>query len=135
VVRVLTATGGSTLGGTTGQGFPVIVDLNRTGRSVARALTVLRLPCQPSGRAAVVPDFYRSMSITRAGRFHKSFGPSTQANPDGTSVVVSGRMTGQFNTARTKVTGTWRFSGIYHDATGAVTDSCVSPIVSWHAKQ
>jgi hypothetical protein len=134
--RAPSAVGGSTLGGTTGQGFPVIVDVNASKSRVLRVLTVVRMNCQPSGATFTTGDGFRRLTVTHAGRFHAAFGPFTQRNPDGTTTDFSGRMTGRFtNAARTKAAGTWQLSAVDHDAAGAVTDSCASPTLSWHAKQ
>jgi hypothetical protein len=40
-----------------------------------------------------------------------------------------------FNKARTKVKGTWATTMTFHDAAGAVTDTCESGTVNWTAKQ
>ena len=43
-------------------------------------------------------------------------------------------MTGRFNKARTRVSGTWTFKATFRDAAGAVVDTCDSGIVNWSAK-
>lgn len=133
--RVVAALSPSTLGGTTGQDLPVVVDVNAAKTQVVRIVTVLQLTCQPSARTVIVPDVYRRLVVTRGGRFHAAFGPLTQRNDDGTTTDFSGRMTGLFSRSHAKVGGTWRLTAVTHDAAGAVTDSCASPLVSWHAKQ
>jgi hypothetical protein len=127
------ATLGVSYGGVTAQDFPVVVDVNRRRSRVVRAVIAIRLSCA-SGGFIVVPDGYTRMSIRR-GKFSASFGPTTQRNPDGTTVDLEGSISGTFNSSRTKVSGTWAFKGTEHDAAGAVTDTCDSGNVSWSAKQ
>ena len=129
-----TATPSGTYGGVTGQGFPVIVDVSKTGRQVVRAVVAVRLTCTAGG-VATLPDSYQRLTVSKTGRFSSSFGPQTVRNPDGTTTDVQGSMSGAFNAARTKVSGKWSFKLTDHDATGAVTDTCSLASVSWTAKQ
>jgi len=129
------AAAGSTYGGVTSQGFPVIVDVTANKRLVVRVLTAVRLTCAPSGGVFTTTDGFRLLVVSRSGRFQASFGPNTQRNPDGTTTDFSGRMTARFNKARTQLTGTWSLTAVDHDAAGAVTDTCPSGALSWRAKQ
>ena len=54
---------------------------------------------------------------------------------DGTSVELEGSVAGRFTKSRASVAGTWTFKLTFHDAAGAVTDTCDSGTVSWRAKQ
>ena len=131
--RTLSAAVGNTFGGLTGQGDPVVVDMNSTRRRVARIAATIELSCT-SGDSGTVTDKYTDLSVSRRGKFKVAFGPVTQRNDDGTSTDVQVRMTGALNDAKTRVTGTWRIILTYHDAAGAVTDTCDSTLVSWKAK-
>ena len=129
-----TATPRGTYGGVTGQGFPVIVDVSRTGRLVVRVLVAVRLSCT-SGSVATLPDAYQRLTLSKTGHFRASFGPQTERRSDGTTSDFQGSMTGAFNAARTKVSGKWSLTFTDHDGTGAVTDTCSLANVSWSAEQ
>ena len=130
--RTLSAAVGNTFGGLTEQGNPVVVDLSSTRRKVVRAVVSIDAECT-SGLSAFT-DRYGDLSVNRFGRFRRSFGPVTEANGDGTTTEYSGRIAGQLNDARTRITGVWRLVAVDRDAAGAVTDSCDSGLVSWKAK-
>lgn len=121
-------------GGLTAQDFPVTVETSRNQRKVARAVIAISLDCT-SGGIIVVPDAYKAMTVSKKRKFSASFGPITQRFDDGTSRDYEGSMSGSFNKARTKVTGTWSFMGTDRDAAGTITDTCASGSVSWSAKQ
>ena len=123
----------STYGGTTAQGFPVVVDLSATGRQVVRAVAGIRMTCT-SGGVFTLPDSYVRVSVSKTGRFRAAFGPLTDRNSDGTTTDFQGSMTGAFNAARSKVSGKWSLTATLHDATGAMTDTCTMS-TSWTAKQ
>ena len=120
-------------GGTTSQDFPVLIETTRNGSKVTAARIGIRATCT-SGGAATVPDGYRNMPVKRR-KFSASFGPTTQRNADGTTTDFQGSITGTFNRARTKVTGTWTFRATEHDASGAVTDTCDSAKVNFSARR
>jgi hypothetical protein len=128
------AAAGVSYGGLTSQGFPVIVEVNKTRRKIVRTIIAIRLTCTAGG-FVIIPDSYGRLSVTKTGKFNSSFGPVTQRNDDGTTTDLEGSVRGAFNTLRTKVSGKWSFKGTDHDASGAVTDTCDSGSVSWSAKQ
>lgn len=127
------ASTGSTYGGTTGQSFPVIVQLSKTGKEVTKSVIALRLTCT-SGGVFTVPDGYLKMPISKTGKFSAAFGPTTSTTTDGTKFDVQGKMSGALNKARTSITGMWQLTITNHDATGAVTDTCTAT-VHWTARQ
>ena len=129
----LTAATGSVFGGVTSQGWPVVIELNKTRSQIVRATVGLRLTCT-SGAIASVPDNYSKVPLKR-GRFSSSFGPATQRNPDGTTTDFEGSVTGTMNKARTRMSGKWEYKGTDHDNSGAITDTCDSGSISWSAKQ
>lgn len=126
--------GGTVYGGSTAQGFPVVIATSKNGRKVVKASIAIRLSCT-SGAAPTVPDAYVQMAISKKRKFSASFGPETNRNSDGTTTDFEGTISGAFNRARTTVSGKWTFKGTDHDASGAVTDTCDSGSVSWKAKQ
>lgn len=121
-------------GGFTPQGFPVVIELSKDRRRVVRAAIALRMPCTAGG-AAVQPDDYRDLRVSRTGKFRVSFGPVTFRNDDGTTTDWQGKAIGVLNDAKTKLAGTWQLKLVDHDAAGAVTDTCDSGTVAWRAKQ
>jgi hypothetical protein len=131
--RTLSAAVGNTFGGLSAQGQPVIVDTNSTRRKVGRTVLTLELTCT-SGDAFWFTDKYFDLPVSRSGRFRTTFGPVTDRNPDGTTSDYQGRIAGQLNDAKTRMTGVWRIIVTDHDTAGAVTDTCDSGLVSWKAK-
>jgi hypothetical protein len=129
------AAAGSTYGGTTSQGLPVIADVTANGRQLVRVLAAVRATCTPSNTAYISPVWFRRVTVSKRGRFAASFGPEIQRNADGTTSDYTGRVTGRFNKARTQLSGTWRLTSVDHDTAGAVTDTCDSTVVTWRAKQ
>lgn len=131
---VAAASPGAVYGGVTPQDFPVVIQMSKDRRHVVRAAIALEMPCT-SGGFIVLPDIYRDLSVSKAGKFRISFGPVTQRNDDGTTSDYSGKTVGALNAARTKVSGSWQFKVVDHDPAGGVTDTCDSGTVSWTAKQ
>jgi hypothetical protein len=124
---------GTVLGGETSQGWPVVVQLNKAGSQVVRALAGMHLTCT-SGSVVNLPDHWSKLTVSRSGKFASTFGPTTQRNQDGTTTDFQGAITGKLNKARTTASGTWQFKGTDHDTAGAVTDTCDSGTVRWSAK-
>ena len=124
---------GVVFGGLTSQSTPIVLETSKTGRQVVRAVVGLRLSCASGG---IDREFDGYVKLTVKNRkFGASFGPVVQRNDDGTTIDAEGSIAGSFNRARTKATGTWRLKLTFHDAAGAVTDTCDSGSVSWSAKQ
>ena len=131
--RAVAAAAGVVYGGQTAQGLPVVLETSRNGRKV-KALAAIRLSCT-SGSGGTLPDSWAPMTVSKARKFGLSFGPETQRNSDGTTSDFEGSISGAFNKARTKASGTWSLKMTVHDASGAVADTCDSGSVSWSAKQ
>jgi hypothetical protein len=125
---------GNTYGGVTSQGFPVFVTMNATRRQVVREIAAVDANCT-SGAGLTTPDKFTKVPVTKGGRFRVVYGPYTVRNDDGTTTDYQGRMTGVLNDAKTKIAGTWRLIAVYHDLTGAVSDTCDSGLLTWSAKQ
>ena len=131
--RTLSAAVGNTFGGLSAQGQSLFVDMNGTRRKVVRSALTLELTCT-SGDEFWFKDKYFDLPVSRRGSFRTSFGPVTERNADGTTSDYQGRIAGQLNDTKTKLTGVWRITVTDHDATGALTDTCDSGAVSWKAK-
>jgi hypothetical protein len=124
---------GTVLGGQTSQGWPIVVELGKSGRQVTTMSAGMHLTCT-SGDVVNLPDGYKKLTVSSSGKFGTSFGPMTQRMDDGTTVDFEGNLTGKLNKARTKASGKWQFKATNHDTAGAVTDTCDSGSVSWSAK-
>lgn len=133
-VLATSTTVGNTYGGITSQGLPVVVDMKANRRLIVRAAVVVELTCT-SGTPGMSPDKFTRVPVSRSGKFNVSFGPATQRNDDGTTTDWQGSMKGALNSAKTRIVGTWVLAGVFHDAAGAVTDTCESGSVRWTAKQ
>jgi hypothetical protein len=125
---------GNTYGGVTSKGFPVIVTMNATRRQVVRAIAAVEADCT-SEATLNTPDKFTKLAVSKSGKFKVVYGPYTVRNDDGTTTDYQGRMTGALNDAKTKIVGTWRVIAVYHDAAGAVTDTCDSGLLTWSARQ
>jgi len=112
----------------------VVIETSKNGRKVADAVIAISLNCT-SGASATLPDDYAALKVSKKRKFTASFGPVTNRNDDGTTTDFQGSLSGKFNKSRTKVSGTWSFKAVDHAASGAVTDTCDSGTVNWHAKQ
>ena len=121
------------LGGSTSDGWPVFIEINKSGKKIIQASAGLSLNCT-SGGLVSLPDSYNKLRISKKGKFGVTFGPATSTNPDGTKTVFEGSMSGKANKARTKASGKWQFKATDFAATGAVSDTCDSGTVSWKAK-
>jgi hypothetical protein len=101
---------------------------------VVRALAAVDLKCTAGG-TWTLPDEFVQLPVSRRGKFRIAYGPITQRNDDGTTTDFQGKVTGALNSTRTRITGTWRLVATDRDATGAVTDTCDSGLLTWSAKQ
>jgi len=128
------AAAGLVYGGQTSQGWPVVIEVRKDRRQVARAITALHVECAQGGFINI-PDAYIRLPVNKKRQFRSSFGPDTERNPDGTTADLSGSIRGTFNRARSKVSGTWQFRITDYDASGATTGTCDSGLVRWSAKQ
>jgi hypothetical protein len=128
------AAAGTAYGGVTPQGWPVALEMNKSGKQIVRATIGLRLNCT-SGGFTNQSDQYKKITLNKQRKFKVSFGPDITRNPDGSTFDYQGSASGKLNAARTKFSGTWQLKLTEHDVTGAVTDTCDSGPVSWTAKQ
>jgi len=114
-------------------GFPVVIEVTKNRRKIVRASIAIRLYCSAGG-FYTVPDDYTKLSVNKKGKFGVAYGPETVRNDDGTTSDYAGSISGSFNAAHTKVSGTWQAKETDYDGAGAVTDTCDSGTVSWSAK-
>lgn len=139
-------TQGVVYGGVTGvvggglQGYPVVIELNKTGTKVLKANIVLDLACAVPPNATGLGDSYKNLAIRR-GSFKAGFGPQrVPADPvAGTGALdISGSIAGRVNSARTKIIGTWSLKFVAYnpaDPTATqVSDTCDSGAVKFTAK-
>jgi hypothetical protein len=127
------AAAGVVYGGHAKDGFPVVIEVSKNRHQIVRASIAIRLQCSAGG-FFTVPDSYVKLPVNKKGKFGVAYGPETVRNDDGTTTDFQGSISGAFNAARTKVSGTWQTKMTDHDGTGAVTDTCDSGTVSWSAK-
>ncbi len=127
-------------GTVTKQGYPVTIELSKTGKKVVKAAIGLELQCgQPPN--ITLPDAFTNMKISKTGKFADAL-PTTRVPADPSiglpAVDVSASMKGALNKAKTRIKGTWtRKVVIYEpsDPTGvAIQDSCETT-VSFTARQ
>ena len=131
--RTSAPSAGVVYAGVTPQGFPVMVELSKSGRQVVRAVVGLALTCT-SGGSIGLPDGWSRLTV-RKRAFSQTFGPESQALPDGSTLEVQGAVSGNVNSSRTRIAGQWSLKLTVRDVAGTVTDTCDSGTVSWTAKQ
>jgi hypothetical protein len=131
--RISAPSAGVVYAGVTPQGFPVMVEVNKSGRQVVRAAAGINVTCV-SGLSFALPAGWSKLTI-RQRAFNGSFGPETETNPDGTTLEVEEAVNGKFNSSRSRVSGRWSLKITSRDAAGTVLDTCDSGSVSWTAKQ
>ncbi len=138
------ATLGTVFGGVTAQDFPVVIQLNKTGRQLVRATIGLDLKCQMPPDITIPDDVTPPKGGTipiKAGKFTAEQ-PPTVVDADPVNGVpkleVSAKLTGRVNKARTQIKGTWQRKVVIYspaDPTGAtVLDTCDTGVLSYTAK-
>jgi hypothetical protein len=75
------------------------------------------------------------MTLERVASRARASAPRRCATTTGRPVELEGSVAGRFSKSRASVAGTWTFKLTFHDAAGAVTDTCDSGTVNWRAKQ
>lgn len=116
------ARGVHVLGGLTSQGFPVLVEVSRSGRQVKRIVAGLRMHCGQDGRITE-PERWLRLPVSRRGAFRASYRDSF--SDQGAQVTVSDSLVGKVNARRTAVSATWRLTMVVREPNGTV-DSCDS---------
>ncbi|MBA3748533.1 MAG: hypothetical protein H0W96_13725 [Solirubrobacterales bacterium] len=123
-------------------GYPVVIELSKTGRKVVKATMGLELKCTMPGDVTV-PDTFKNLPVSKTGKFAFSYGPEEFPATDPASGVSKyqafGSITGTVNKAKTRIVGTWSAKVVAYaasDPTGAtVLDTCDSGTLSYRAKQ
>jgi hypothetical protein len=128
------AAAGLVYGGLTSQGWPVVIEVSKNRRRVARATAALHLTCT-DGASGSLTDSYGRLLVNKRRKFSARFGPTHVRQDDGTISDFAGSISGTFNRARTRVSGKWRLQITDHDSSGAVIHECGSGSVRWSAKQ
>jgi hypothetical protein len=123
--------GGVVYGGTTSNGWPVIVEVTRDGRMVKRVLGAMSADCT-QGETLIFPSSWRGLRISRGGAIRASFRDSDVV--DGTEVTYDESFTAKFNRSRTRLTGKWRASTTFRMPDGTV-DFCDTGSLRFAARQ
>ena len=72
-------------GGVTATGYPVVIQLSKTGRKVVKATIGLELKCQTPGDITL-PDSFKNIPVSKAGKFSHTYGPEEIAADPATGV-------------------------------------------------
>src|SRR5262249_34365808 len=120
----LSPRGAVALGGFTSQGWPIVLELGRGGKSVNVAATGLDMSCT-SGDQFSIEDGWQLLDVAKNGRVHVS----EQIPPgQGQAASLTGgshSLTGRFDRHRSMFRGTWRLQLNFKAADGT-TDQCQS---------
>lgn len=125
---------GVVFGGRTAQSWPIAIEVSKDLRQVVRADVGLHLQCTSGGFSNQF-DNYRKLPLSSTGSFTASFSQNGVDVGNGIKADFAGSMKGKLNARRTSGAGTWSLRFVVHDATGAVTDTCDSGLVTWKVKQ
>ena len=132
---------GLVYGGVTAAGYPVVIELSKTGRKVVNATMGIELKCVTPGDLTL-PDSFKNLPVSKAGKFSHTYGPEEAPGDAATGVSkfqISGAITGTVNKAKTRVKGTWNLKIVAFsaaDPTGAtILDTCDSGVVNYKAEQ
>jgi len=127
-------------GGVAAQGYPVVIQLSKTGKKVVTATIGIEMKCSTPGDLTV-PDTFKNLTVSSTGKFSAKYGPAEVPADPATGVskiIVSGFITGTVNRAKTSIKGTWNAKLVAinaADPTGAtVLDTCDSGSVNYTAK-
>lgn len=132
---------GTVFGGVTAQGYPVVVELSKTGRKVVRADIGMDLKCQTPGDITI-PDSIEDVRVSSTGRF-RAEQPVTRIPADPAAGLafaldVSARLSGRVNKARTRITGTWQRKIVLYDPSdptgAAIADTCDTGVLRFTLK-
>lgn len=121
-------------GDVTSQGYPVVVELSKSGKKVVRAAIGLELVCQMPPDITL-SDAFTNMKIAKSGRFADAL-PVTHVAADPSidlpAIDVSASISGRVNAARTTIKGTWTRKVVLFDPadpTGnTVQDTCATTV-------
>jgi len=128
-------------GAVTSQGYPVVVELSKTGRKVVNATIGLEVKCQMPPDITL-PDTFTNMTISKTGKF-KGVVPLTRLPADPATgqpaIDVTASVSARVNKARTRITGTWQRRIVIYDLTDPtgvkVFDTCDTGPLRFTAKQ
>jgi hypothetical protein len=124
-------------GGVTSAFAPVVIEVSRDGREVVQAAMAVPAQCQASTQSGnptlFLPAHYTHLPIGATGTFQE--GGETTTSEAGNTMTITEHLSGQFNRARTSVSGTWSLAFVIHDASGGTVAQCDSGAVSFAAIQ
>jgi hypothetical protein len=119
-------------GAFTSQEWPLLLEVN-TGRSViTRVQIVLNEQCTSGHTNYGIGSGDKGVPIKRTGSFSDSYTAGPLALPEGATVSYSDQISGTFNKARTRITGTWHEATTFAFSNGT-TDTCDSGKVPFTA--
>jgi hypothetical protein len=122
---------GTILGGFTSQGWPVVLELARGGKSVILGAAGLDVTCT-SGDQFPVEDGWQLLTVAQNGRVNASEQIPAQQGQGTTLTGGSHSLKGRFNRHRSTFRGTWQMQLNFKNADGS-TDSCQSGPVTFSA--
>jgi hypothetical protein len=96
---------GLPFGGLLSNRWPVLFQVSRDGRQIVRAVGAIELRCSQGG-SFTEPDRWSNVPLTRRGTFRARYRDTFQDGGD--RVEVEDSLRGTVNSARTRITGTWR---------------------------
>ena len=108
-------------GGLTSNGWPVFAEVARNGRVIKRIVGTMAADCTQGG-SDVFPSTWRNVRVSRNGTFTATY-EDTDPLDNGGEIVMSERLTGKLNRARTRISATWRASTTFRSPHGTV-DTC-----------
>jgi hypothetical protein len=124
---------GVMFGALTARNNPLVIQVSRDRHEVVRAAITFAEKCTQGGNLGT--DFYSHVPIHANGHASSSYSNFRYDNPDGTYFIDAGSLRVVMNRRQTRMTGTARFSWTYHEASGALKDTCDSGVVHVDAKQ
>jgi hypothetical protein len=128
------APAGLFFGGVTPQSWPIVLELDRRARRVARIVTGLDMTCTSRENFSTT-DGFTGLPISSRGRFRMTYGPQ-RIDAGGTPAEIQGSITGRRSRSRSSFKGTWTYRVTFYDAAGTTAvDTCESGLVSWRARQ
>jgi hypothetical protein len=119
-------------GAPTSQEWPLLLEVNTARSVITRAQVVLNEQCQSGHTAYGIGSGDKGIAIKRTGSFSDSYTAGPLALPEGATVTYSDQISGTFNKARTRITGTWHEASTFTMSNGT-TDTCDSGKVAFTA--
>jgi hypothetical protein len=120
-------------GAFTAQQWPVLFQVSTNRLLITRMAIVMDEKCQSGITDYGVGSGDVRIPIARNGTFSDTFSDGPLLNPDGSTTSYSDQVSGRFNKARTRITGTWHESSTFTKPAGGGSDTCDSGTVAFTA--